>query len=636
MILSPAMRAWSYLRGALPGFATGVCIAAGAGEALARPGGGGSYHGGGGGGGGGHGGGGFGGGGIGFGNGSGVGLSTGSFGAEIFFLIVVIVVWVLVMQLRRRLADSGARSALSAAQDDETAAVRGSASLDSLRARDPAITEQSIADHTRQMSDQLRDAWCGGDMRPARAFVSDGVFSRFQVQLQLMRQENRRNVMADARIRDLTIVAVESADPLDVVHVRVAAEARDTEVPANATDEQVRAALAHARVEPYGEIWSLARRTGAQSKADGFQVGRACPSCGAPLAEGETMKCRYCGALACSGEHDWVLAEITQIEEWHPTAARASGLGVLRARDPGVAREVLEDRASYLFWKWIEAGRAATFAPLRKCAAASLLQGGANLEWVRSVSDVAVGGADLLACELDCDDGFDRVYVEIFWSARFDGARGHAPVKTVLRLARRSGVTSKLSMTALVCTACGAPLIESDSTKCDHCGTELAAGESAWVLDAVLRPEEVVLGSRSPRGDGDAALGALVPDVADPRERRMLFARMAQLMASDGAIDRKERRLLAMCASRWSIPSDVVEQVLANPPQGDYSGAMGVASAEWFLAGLVAAAMADGRIDSRERALLERACDSLQLPREAIDRQVSATAQRLAAKGAGA
>ncbi len=350
------------------------------------------------------------------------------------------------------------------------------------------------------------------------------------------------------------------------------------------------------------------------------------------------MKCRYCGALACSGEHDWVLAEITQVEEWHPTAAQPRGLAELRARDAGVAREVLEDRASYLFWKWIEAGRAGGFAPLRKCAAATLLQSGARLEWVRSVSDVAVGGADLVACELDGDDGFDRAYVEVFWSGRFNGSKAYTPVKTVLRIARRSGVTSKLSMTALVCTACGAPLVESDSTKCDHCGVELASGQSAWVLDAVQLPEEVVLGQRSagPRADGDGALASLVPDVADPRERRMLFARMAQLMASDGVIERKERRLLEMCASRWSIPSDQVEQVLANPPQGDYAGPMGVQSPEWFLAGLVAAALADGRIDNRERALLERACDALQLPREAIDRQVTATSQRLAARAQGA
>ena len=594
---------------------------------LARPGGGGSYHGGGGGGGGFGGGGGI-GGGVSFGGGStGVALPLdgGGLAGFIFLLVVVIVIFVIKQRIAAAM-DGAARDGLLRYQSEETAAARASASLDALRARDPAITEKSIVDHTTQMADSLRGAWCGGNMRPARAFVSDGVFSRFQVQLALMRQENRRNVMGDARVRAVTLQAVDGTGPLDVVHVRVDAEARDTEVRADAGDDQVRAALAHARVEPYSEIWSLVRKAGAQSKPDGYAVGKACPSCGAPLTEGETIKCRYCGALVCSGEHDWVLAEITQVEEWHPSGHAVRGLPELSGRDPGAPREVLEDRASYLFWKWVEAGRAGAFAPLRKCATPGLLQAGARLEWARSLSDVAVGGADVVVCDLDGEDGFDHVYVEIFWSARVGGAKAYTPVKTVMRLARRSGVTSKLSMTSLVCTACGAPLVESDSTRCDHCGAELVAGDRAWVLDAVLRPEEVSL---RPRGggpdDGGRALAAQVPDIADPRERRVLFARMAQLMASDGAIDRHERRLLQTCALRWSIPQEEVERVLANPPQGDYGGALGVATPQWFLAGLVAAAMADGRIDARERALLEKACDALGVPRTAIDQQIAAT-----------
>jgi hypothetical protein len=484
------------------------------------------------------------------------------------------------------------------------------------------------------MADILREAWCGGDMKPARPFVSDGVYGRFQVQLALMRQENRRNVMSDSRVLATTIEAVEDAAPLDVVHVRVVAEARDTEVPVAAGEDEIRHALARAPVEPYTEIWSLVRRAGAQSKQSGFAVGRACPSCGAPFAQGEqgeTLKCRYCSALACSGEHDWVLAEITQLEEWHPASRTPPGLAQLRERDGGVAREALEDRASYLFWKWVQAGRAGSHAPLRKGASPRLLEEGARTEWAQSARDVAVGGAELLACELG-DPGQagsrDHAHVKIFWSARFGTSATFTPAKTVLTLGRRSGVVSRISMTSLVCQVCGAPLAETDSTKCDHCGADVSDGEQAWVLEAVLRSDELRLRPHGASAEASAPNGYVPDDVADPRERRVLFARMAQLMAADGTIDGRERRLLQMCASRWDIPPEQVEDVLASPPQGDYGAPLAVQRPDWFLAGLVAAAMADGRVDPRERSLLEHACDALRLPREAIDQQIAQASQR--------
>jgi uncharacterized Zn finger protein (UPF0148 family) len=358
-----------------------------------------------------------------------------------------------------------------------------------MRARDPGLTEESIAAHARQMADILRQAWCAGDMRPARPFVSDGVYSRFQVQLGLMREENRRNVMGDARVLATHIEAAEIAGVLDVVHVRVVAEARDTEVPAAAGDDQIQHALARTPVESYAEMWSLVRRSGAQTKAADFPVGRACPSCGAPLEDGEILKCRYCGSLVCSGEHDWVLAEITQMEEWRPAQQRQTGIELLRQRDPNVAAEALEDRASYVFWKWVQAGRQRTLAPLRKCASAALLQqpDRVHLDATGSARDVAVGGADLVQCQTS-PDGYDRADVEVLWSARF-GSGEPRPSRVMVRLARRTGVVTPVSMTALVCRACGAPLVESDSSRCDHCGAELAAGDQAWVLEAVFLPQ---------------------------------------------------------------------------------------------------------------------------------------------------
>jgi uncharacterized membrane protein len=448
-------------------------------EALARPGGGGSFHsappppapGGGG----------FHAGGIpggvpSFGPHSGGG-SIGPFGVIFLLLFLAVFIAIAVARARRGLANL---------QFDPSAAARPSVSLDILRARDPGLTEESIVAHVRPMADMLRGAWSGGDMRPARAFVSDGVFSRFQVQLALMVQENRRNVMSDARVLVVTIEAVEDAAPLDVVHVRMTAEARDTEVPMNASPEQIQRALSQARVKPYTEVWSLVRRSGAQTKSADFAVGRACPSCGAPLDQGEIIKCKYCQALVCSGEHDWVLAEITQLEEWRGLGLPPPGLDVLKARDPGSAREVLKDRASFLFWKWVQAGRAGAVVPLRKYAAAGFLASGAHLDWTQGAVDIAVGGAEVFRCDVGASDGTDRAHVAVTWSARFGGSRSFTTRRTAMVLARKSGVVSRLSMTSLVCQACGAPLVESDSTRCDHCGTELAAGDQAWVLEAVV------------------------------------------------------------------------------------------------------------------------------------------------------
>jgi hypothetical protein len=454
-----------------------LCVLAGSAQA-ARPGGGGSYHGSSGSSSGGSSGGGFSSSGVTSHGGGGVAL--GPVGTLILLGVIAgVVVLVLISQRRAR---NGPRTE----QYDAYAAQRQSASLGPLQARDPQLTEQSIVEHVRPMADQLRNAWCNGDMRPARPFVSDGVYSRFQVQLELMRQENRRNVMGDAQVLTTSIDAVEDAAPLDVVHVRLTAQARDTEVPWGASGEQVQAAIAATPVVPYTEIWTLVRRSGAQTKPGGFQVGRACPGCGAPLEGGETIKCRYCGALVCSGEHDWVLGEITQLEEWRPTGARPPGVDDLRARDPGLAAEVLEDRASYLFWKWVQAGRAGQTAPLRKCATAAFVSGAGGATWARQASDIAVGAAEVVQCAVAAGDGFDHVDVLVKWSARFNAGAEPTPRRTVLRLARRTGVQSKPSMTALVCAACGAPMVESESSKCDHCGAELAAGDQAWVLEAVV------------------------------------------------------------------------------------------------------------------------------------------------------
>jgi uncharacterized membrane protein YebE (DUF533 family) len=580
----------------------------------------------------------FGGGGTSFGGG---GISTNTYsssssgggGGSIvgFFFLIAIVIAISVLKTR---VNRVTRSAILNAEYQMRQPTRPPPTLDLLIARDPQLTQASIFQRAQIMSDILRDAWCNGEMKPARPFVSDGVFSRFNVQLGLMKGEGLRNVMADARVLNITLAGVSTTPPLDCVHLRITAEARDANIPFNSSPQQAQQALAQKPVEPYTEVWTLVRRQGATSKLQPTQVGKNCPSCGAPLDGAEMIKCKYCGALICSAEHDWVLAEITQDSEWYPESyEEVRGLNSMKANDPMLAREVLEDRASYLFWKWIQSARMQQMQPLRKCATPRFAANPSVLQPVAQTRDVAIGGSDVVLCDPGgggsaADPELDFVYVKLYWSAIFGQQQQATPMTSVVRLARKAGVASKLSMTSVVCQSCGAPLTASDSTQCDHCHAEIAAGAQAWVLDAMLQPGEVRERSHAP----DAPLPDwMLPNIADPRERQVLFAQMAAVMASDGNLDPKEKKLLRLCAQRWNIPEPMVAQILGNP-RPVYSNSLQSASPQWFLAGLVTAAMMDGKVDSQEQAMLENACAALGLPPDELQRQLAAAQQRMQAQ----
>ncbi len=549
-------------------------------------------------------------------------------GFTILILFGCVMLVVLVANARKGRQTNSVRAAILDAQYDVEAKSRRSVTLEPLKARDPNLTEQSILDRVRVMSDMLREAWCAGDMRPARAFVSDGIYSRYRVQLELMKQEGTRNVMSEAQTLYTTLEAVQSFPPLDVVHVRFTAQARDAMVPLAATPQQIQSELARTPVAPYTEIWTLVRKQGAQTKLDPMQVGKACPSCGAPFPAGggEVLKCTYCQAVVCSGEHDWVLSEITQIAEWHPTSAEpVAGLDALREVDLGATREVLEDRASYLFWKWVESGRTRSAAPLRKCATPELItRGGDGASELAGARDVAVGGADVLLCDVAQGEPQDYVYVKVFWSGRFQPGAEPFPRQSVLRLARKAGASTKLSMTAVVCPSCGAPLADTDDTRCGHCNTEIVASGLVWALDAIGAPGMVRPRHTAPE---QPLPTFFMPDIRDPRERGVLFSQMAYLLAKNG-LGRNEKRLLTACGRRWGIPEETVGRALAG--QLGSGAQMGPVSApQWFLAGLVGAALIDGTIDAAEMETLQRACTALDLPLQELDRQIQETRARM-------
>jgi hypothetical protein len=494
-----------------------------------------------------------------------------------------------------------------------------------LRQRDPQFQPQPLLDKVRWLFLALQKAWFQRDLSPVRPFLSDATFQRFNVQLQLLSAQGVRDAITDYQVLDTQLLGLEQSEGFDILHIRIRARMRDADVPASSSDTEALEAARRAPVEAFTEVWTFVRKPGAQTRIGQDLFQGKCPNCGAPFNGGAANQCEHCGAIVNSGNYDWTLSEITQgIEHVHHPAASVDGLRELRAKDPSFNLEILEDRTSLVFWKWIDAQSRATTAQLHKVAQAEAIAGldseltSLNQQGRRKVFlECAVGGVLTRALEVH-PDGFDRAHVEIRWSARMGTGPVHerppalpsVPQRWVFTLLRKHGARTlaEHGMSTNRCPTCHAPLTDSAAATCDYCGTVLGSGEQDWVLQSALPIE--AWNARSVR----PAVGRSDDVIADPQERQRLLYMMAALAASDGEVDPKERKLLELCATRWSVPKDKVRMALnAGPQLFDRLAPRGSPEAEVFLRHIVEMALVDGRIDRKERRMLEFAAAHLQL-----------------------
>src|SRR5262249_21340195 len=182
-----------------------------------------------------------------------------------------------------------------------------------------------------------------------------------------------------------------------------------------------------------------------------------CPNCGAPFDGGAAGNCGYCGAIVNSGAYDWVLAEITQGVEAGSAPLEVPGLEPLRAEDPALSLEVVEDRASLLFWGWIDAQSRAEPGRMAKLATpdflAELSADAAALrsrQRTRVFLQAAVGSVAVRAIE---EGPTTLAHVEIRWSARMGVVPLGASPGTLATLPQRWTFT--LSRKAVVQTDAG-------------------------------------------------------------------------------------------------------------------------------------------------------------------------------------
>jgi hypothetical protein len=389
--------------------------------------------------------------------------------------LIIVAVWI---------SSRTAKQPSAGVQIDETARKKG---LEALRGEDAQLDEAVLAERARQLLLDMDAAWTAGSMKPVRRRLADGLYTRFQTQLALLRQENMRNVVVEPRVESAEIATVTSDAHWDALHVKMVAASREVDVPADTSESDASKKAGEAPSTRYEEVFTFLRRRGVRTKkssSDGaMKADGTCANCGSPLPANDAMRCDNCQVPINSGEHDWVLAGIEQPEEWRADGGRdPEELNALRTRDPALSRRELENRAAVLFWKWLEARVTGDRDRLERFC----LSVGRPDAPKAKLTQIAVGSIDVvLASPAEVATGIDGVEVEVRWSASVDGAAPRGMVHRVV-LARSAEAQSRRGLSCLDCSSCGGALDDSEAVVCPHCQEPLTGGRHDWALSSVV------------------------------------------------------------------------------------------------------------------------------------------------------
>ena len=378
------------------------------------------------------------------------------------------------------------------------------------------------------------------------------------------------------------------------------------------------------------EYWSFLRRSGARSAPQPGLIEGTCPNCGTPIELSQQSKCASCDSLLRSGEHDWVLVEITQESEFRADPHRVPGEHLYRqGHDPTFSAQHIEDRVSVIFWRRAMADRLGNPNPLAKMASPEFcntysqrLQGDESGR--HYLGDCAVGAVDLVGILPGSEH--DLAMVTIHWDGMFttttpDGRVSRHRERSLRRelfvLARNAGVRGQIdrAVSSAHCPACGAPETNIASHACDFCGQVLNDGEHDWVLfeahsihspqarDLVERASQwVTESSTTMESNGQAALDETPQGVE-------LLAWTIQMALADRQLDDKERQLIMRVAKARHIPRERVQAMVDAARQGllDVPEATSREQGLRWLEATADASLADGRLHPAEAALLSQA-----------------------------
>lgn len=342
----------------------------------------------------------------------------------------------------------------------------------------------------------IQRSWSDQRVDLMRRFITDGVYQRFNAQFTMMKKLEQTDVMENVQVSNIRLISYREDGPYEVLDVQVFAGAED-----QFTSPKYPLLNSPGGYEAFSEFWTFIRRKNHANK-DIFN-SENCPKCAAPVQGKliESARCPYCGTYINNGEYDWVLAEITQEDDYSPMirAEEKEYLDtekVLLQKLPDYSKQLVEDRASNAFMQILIAIAEKEEAPLRRFSTDEAFA--VFKEFMQSspflYDRLFLNSVDLISHSLTDDVcqivlgikySFRRVAIENN-QARLLDEEIASEYKSMIMTRKLTGISTKGSIYANSCSNCGAPQKDTLSSVCSYCNSPFNDFSREWIVSSLI------------------------------------------------------------------------------------------------------------------------------------------------------
>ncbi len=240
--------------------------------------------------------------------------SDSSSGSLVEFLMGVgaVAVIVVVMVLGSKKRDKKGGSAMSHTPSGDPLPDNTNAIVPAIGQYDENFSLDRFTGWVKEVFITLQEAWTAKDWSRIRPFEKEELFQQHAKQLQQYIDQGRTN--------HIERIAINQAYPFEYrrdteyEYLKMYLDVRMIDY---VTEDATGKVVMGDKDNPYflRYLLTFMRRNGVKTDAaKSNHSTTACPHCGAPTQVTSAGKCEYCGFIITTGEHDWVLSDISAVK----------------------------------------------------------------------------------------------------------------------------------------------------------------------------------------------------------------------------------------------------------------------------------------------------------------------------------